>query len=339
MSAHSQTLHSHGEILANLPGILGFYPQDSLVLAFFSCDEDTETLTLGPIARLDLDGAIQQLTEDREKFAAWTQTLDLNAVAAYVVTDDMVEADAVAHFLCSDASPLPSTVLAVIQTPEITADTAWCAMYLHPKSGEPQAGRIGSIYASAALRQMLNDTGDLPALSRGEIEVRLSSTAHGIDPAEHTDIIEDALAYVPPIFRDGLQREYEQAAAGITQPSTRAIRAALKCFTTPRLRDPLLAALLEEPQKGFEFAEHLMRTVPTSWPGMRAQLTATVAVLAQATGRTGLAGVAAHRATEISSEETFPSLVAKLIDIGEGSSLAQIVHESGTQARMKLFED
>lgn len=28
-----QTLNSHGEILANFPGILGFYPQDSLVLA------------------------------------------------------------------------------------------------------------------------------------------------------------------------------------------------------------------------------------------------------------------------------------------------------------------
>lgn len=34
MSTHPQTLNSHGEILANFPGVLGFYPQDSLVLAF-----------------------------------------------------------------------------------------------------------------------------------------------------------------------------------------------------------------------------------------------------------------------------------------------------------------
>ncbi|KQB84275.1 DUF4192 family protein [Corynebacterium oculi] len=339
MSTYSQTLTSHGEILANIPGILGFYPQNSLVLAFFERDDDTRSVSLGPLARFDLDGAIQQLTEDRDKFTAWTEALDLDVVAAYVITDDMVEADAVAHFLCSEDSPLHSEVLAVIQTSEITAGTAWCAMYLHSNSREPQAGRISDISTSAALRQMVNDTGELPALSREEIETRLNSTEHGISAAEHKDIIEDALAYIPPLFRDVLQREYEQAAAGMTQPSARAIRSALKCFTTPRLRDPLLAALLEEPQAGFKFAEQVMRAVPTSWPGMRAQLTATVAVLAQATGQTGLAGVAAHRATEISSKETFPSLVAKLIDIGEGSRLAEVVHEGGAQARVQLFED
>lgn len=339
MSTYSQTLSSHGEILANIPGILGFYPQKSLVLAFFERNDDTRSVSLGPLARLDLDGAIQQLTEDREKFAAWARGLDLEAVAAYVVTDDMVEADVITHFLCSEDSPLPSTVLAVIQTSESTAGTAWCAVYLHPNSGEPQASRISDIHASAALQQMLHHTGDLPALSREEIETRLNSTEHGISAAEHNDIVEDALAYVPPIFRDVLQREYEQAAAGMTQPSTRAIRSALKCFTTPRLRDPLLAALLEEPQAGLKFAEQVMRAVPASWPGMRAQLTATVAVLAQATGQTGLAGVAAHRATEISSTESFPSLVAKLIDIGEGGRLAEVVHEGGAQARVQLFED
>ncbi|WCZ38229.1 hypothetical protein CJEDD_03045 [Corynebacterium jeddahense] len=31
MSTHSHTLASHGEILANLPGILGFYPNNSLI--------------------------------------------------------------------------------------------------------------------------------------------------------------------------------------------------------------------------------------------------------------------------------------------------------------------
>lgn len=339
MSTYSQTVSTHGDILANIPGILGFYPQDSLVLAFFERGDEAQNLQLGPLARLDLDGAIHQLTADHEKFAAWTGAFDLDAVAAYVVTDDIVEADAVAHFLCSECSPLHSEVLAVIQTPEITAGTAWCALYLHPNSGEPQAGRISDIHASAALRQMLDDTGQLPALSRKELEERLNSTAHGLETAEHKDIIEDALAYIPPIFRDVLQREYEQAAAGITQPSTCAIRAALKCFTTPRLRDPLLAALIEDPQAGLKFAEHVMRTVPASWPGMRAQLTATVAVLAQATGQTGLAGLAAHRATEIRPDENFPSLVAKLIDVGEGDRLAEVIHEGGAQARMKLFED
>lgn len=54
MSTYSQTLTSHGDILANIPGILGFYPQDSLVFAFLERNDDTHSLSLGPLARLDL---------------------------------------------------------------------------------------------------------------------------------------------------------------------------------------------------------------------------------------------------------------------------------------------
>ena len=53
MSTHSHTLASHGEILANLPGILGFYPNNSLILAFFVDDEGVDTVRLGPVARFD----------------------------------------------------------------------------------------------------------------------------------------------------------------------------------------------------------------------------------------------------------------------------------------------
>ena len=109
---------------------------------------------------------------------------------------------------------------------------------------------------------MLEHTGELPEPSKDDIEARLNSTDHGIDAAEHADIIEDALAYIPPMFVDVLQREYEQAAAGMTQPSTRAVRSALKCFTTPRLRDTLLAALLDDPQAGLAFIEQVMLSRP-----------------------------------------------------------------------------
>lgn len=63
MSTHSHTLASHGEILANLPGILGFYPNNSLILAFFVDDEGVDTVRLGPVARFDLDEAVEKLTE------------------------------------------------------------------------------------------------------------------------------------------------------------------------------------------------------------------------------------------------------------------------------------
>ncbi|WP_141761021.1 DUF4192 family protein, partial [Corynebacterium sp. HMSC034B08] len=114
---------------------------------------------------------------------------------------------------------------------------------------------------------------------------------------------------------------------------------ALKCFTTPRLRDTLLAALLDDPQAGLAFIEKVMRAVPTSWPGMRSQLTATVAVLAHATGQPGLAGVAAQRATEIGPDENFPSLVAKLTDIGQGERMVELVREGAEKTRTILFAE
>lgn len=310
------------------------------MLAFFLGDEDTESLRLGPVARFDLDQAVGKLTESRERFAAWINHLELDAVIAYVISDDLVQStiDETATYLTSIASPLPP-LLAVVQVPEIVSGASWWSLYQHPSIDEPRNRVVGEVAASAALREMLAHTGELPEPIKRDIESRLNSIDHGIDAAEHADIIEDALAFVPPVIPDMLQREYEQAAAGITQPSTRAVRAALKYFTKPRLRDPLLAALIEDPEDGFRFAEQVMRAVPTSWPGMRAQLTTTVAVLAHGTGQNGLAGVAAHRAVEIGPKENFPALAAKFADLGLGDRLVETVHEGDRQAREQLFTE
>nr|WP_259797655.1 DUF4192 domain-containing protein [Corynebacterium appendicis] len=215
MSTHSHTLASHGEILANLPGILGFYPNNSLILAFFVDDEGVDTVRLGPVARFDLDEAVAKLTESRERFAAWVHHLELDAVIAYMISDDIAQPvfDETATYLTSGAVHLPP-LLGVVQVPEIVTGAAWWSVYQHPLINEPRHGVVGEVAASAALQQMLEHTGELPEPSKDDIEARLNSTDHGIDAAEHADIIEDALAYIPPMFADVLQREYEQAAAG-----------------------------------------------------------------------------------------------------------------------------
>lgn len=339
MSTYSQTLTSHGEILANIPGILGFYPQDSLVLAFFKRNGDSPQLSLSPLARLDLDDAIETLVNNQAQFSTWTDRLNTDAVIAYVVNADPSAADELAEFLLSDDSPLP-TVLAIVQVPEITSGTGWWTVYQQLNLSAPRSGVVGEIASSAALQQMILDTGQLPALSREELEERLNSTAHGIDDAVYRDIIADVEAYEDEIhfLRDDLQNEYEKATEGIADPTnTRAIRAALRCFTTPMLRDPLLAALLEEPQAGLAFAERLMRAVPRDWLKMRSQVTATVAVLAQAVGQTGFAGVAAHHSAELSGEK-FPSLVARSINLGLGSKLITSVRQGAAHAHYLLFD-
>lgn len=340
MSTYSQTLTSHGEILSNIPGILGFYPQDSLVIAFFERNSDTHGLHLGPLARLDLDDAIETLINNRNQFSAWTDRLNTDAVIAYVVNSDPAAADDLAEFLLGEDSPLP-TVLAIIQVPEITSGTGWWTVYQQLSLSAPRSGTVSEVAGSLTLQQMILDTGQLPALSRDELELRLDSAEHGIDEAVYQDIIADVETYEKEIhfLRDDLQCEYEKATKGVSDPTdTQAIRAALRCFTTPMLRDPLLGALLDEPQAGLAFAESLMRTVPRDWLKMRSQVTATVAVLAQATGQTGLAGVAAHKATELSETENFPSLVARTLNLGLGSKLITSVHEGAVKARHILLD-
>lgn len=47
-------LHSPGQLLANIPGILGFYPHESLIFVAFHHTDTTHRYTLGPVLRIDL---------------------------------------------------------------------------------------------------------------------------------------------------------------------------------------------------------------------------------------------------------------------------------------------
>ena len=151
MSTYSQTLTSHGEILANIPGILGFYPQDSLVISFFERNSDTPGLHLGPLVRLDLDDAVETLIDNQAKFSALSDRLDTDAIIAYVVSEDLSAADDLAEFLLSEDSPLP-TVLAIIQVPEVTSGTGWWTVYQQLSLSAPRSGVVSEVASSEVPR-------------------------------------------------------------------------------------------------------------------------------------------------------------------------------------------
>src|SRR5699024_11228680 len=113
--------------------------------------------------------------------------------------------------LLSDDSPLYKA-LDIVQVPEITSGTDLWTVYQQLSLSAPHSWSVSEIAGSAALQQMILGTGELPALSRDELEERLNSTAHGIDEDEYRDIVADVEAYENkgPIFRDELQRCYEQ---------------------------------------------------------------------------------------------------------------------------------
>lgn len=157
MSTYSQTLTSHGDIFANIPVILGFYPQNSLVLAFFGRNTDTHGQHLGPLARIDLDDAVETLVNNQDQLTAWSERANTDAVIAYVVNSAPSAADDLAKFLLSDNSPLP-TVLAIIQVPEITSGTGWWTVYQQLNLSAPRSGAVSEVAGSAALQQMILDT-------------------------------------------------------------------------------------------------------------------------------------------------------------------------------------
>ena len=110
---------------------------------------------------------------------------------AYAGNADPTATDDLAKFLLSEDSSLP-TVLAIVQVPEVTSGAGWWTVYQQSELSAPHSGMVSEITGSAALQQMILDTGQLPALSRDELEARLDSTTgkqnggHGQD--EHMDM-------------------------------------------------------------------------------------------------------------------------------------------------------
>ena len=341
---YAQTITDHGELLANIPAILGFYPKNSVLLTLFTFNEEHQTLRLGPVARLDLDKAVERLRDDAHGFAAWFDEINVVSSMVYIVADDIDDPhfdpriQQLISFLGGTYSPVPD-VLAVVHTAQISTDEPWQALYHSDYlDGHPLNGAISEITASAAMQHMINDTGQIPELDRDDMTALLDSTDHGLEDDVYADIVKDVETFTLSTPVQELQREYERACMGLDEPANpNAIRAGLKCFTAPKLRDPLIAALLEKPHRGFTFMQQLMRTVPLSWSTMRAQTTAVLAIMAHATEQSGLASNAARHAVQIDENERLSSLVAQVTVIGRGDNLVKTAYKGGREAHKKLF--
>lgn len=351
---YSQNVHHHGGLLANIPAILGFYPKDSVVVAL-AVSDDNDVFTLGPIARLDLDDAVDLFRNSYDSFTDWFDNIGPKAAMVYVVSDkysdpyDDPRIMSLISFLGDkDESPI-TNLRFVVHTPQIITDEKWQVLYQHDRvQGEPAGGHISPLTDAVAMQHMVNDTGQVPEMDRDDVIAMLNDTSHGLDSDVHTDLITDVINYTPPVSDNTgaysevsyneLRSLYEQASCGIDQPTDpSALRAGLKCFTTLILRDALLAVMLDKPDAGFVFARQLMRTVPADWTGMRSQITATVAILAQATKQTALSCSAARHAVAIDSETSLSNLVSQVTALGRGDKLVEITYNGALMARDKLY--
>ena len=344
-SQYAQTINHHGELLANIPAVMGFYPKNSVLITLFILDPERQALRLGPVARLDLDSAVDDLRDNCANFAAWFDEINAASSMIYIIADDVDDPhfdpriQRLISFLGDvKVSPVPD-VLAVTYTAQICTDEPWQALYRHDSMSDmPLQGTISPLTSAAAMQHMINDTGQVPELDRDDVMKLLNSTEHGLDEEMYAKITASVRGYTVSDIPEALQREYEQACIGRDNPTDlRAIRAGLKCFTSPRLRDPLLAALLEQPQQSFVFVQQLMRTVPLKWTAMRSQITAVLALLAHATEQSGLASNAARHAVRIDDTVSLSNMVAQLTALGRAKELVEIAYKGSVQARTELF--
>ncbi|WP_448853525.1 DUF4192 domain-containing protein [Corynebacterium frankenforstense] len=160
------TLHTPGDLIANLPAVFGFFPEDSLVLATFV--DDGTRFALGPVLRVDLRPVCAE--------ALYSALGSLGAhragggciIAAFVITADAAERDRVCELLFSASRAGDAELLGCWSTEAVFAGGAY-ELEFAPPGAEPlddwYGGRIPEVVAAAAMGPLLR-RGELPEPDR-----------------------------------------------------------------------------------------------------------------------------------------------------------------------------
>ena len=160
------TLHTPGDLIANLPAVFGFFPEDSLVLAAFV--DDGTRFALGPVLRVDLrpvcaealDSALGSLDAHRASGGG--------GIAALVITTEPAQRDRVCELLFSASRAGDAELLGCWSTEGVLAGGTY-ELEFSPPGAEPlddwYGGRIPEVVAAAAMGPLLR-RGELPEPDR-----------------------------------------------------------------------------------------------------------------------------------------------------------------------------
>lgn len=179
----SAILANPGPLIANIPAILGFYPQESLLM--IGLDRllaGSGRYALGPVLRIDLDDdcALSALIDMATTPGS---PLDCDLIFIIIVSADLDRADAVAEelYVVSDDRDLP--VAACWHVPEVMAGEAYSMVFGPPSPSGPGPspqpdpwleGRLPEIVATASMEPW-HRAGALPEPTREDAVDRLRS--------------------------------------------------------------------------------------------------------------------------------------------------------------------
>ena len=158
---------SPSNIIATIPGTLGYYPQESvIVIGLVPDDEDPHRPVLGPVLRADIVHAHHV----RKAIATHLNGACLTYFALIVtrIPDSDSARSAIAELesiQCGGGHPLIGFCWAVSEIAQGTPYQMVFGPEVAPNCSEWERGIIGSVIASPAM-QAMRDNGTLPALTR-----------------------------------------------------------------------------------------------------------------------------------------------------------------------------
>lgn len=174
MAATAHTLNTPAEIIAAIPGVLGFFPTESSILIGMQADQETKSLTLGPVARVDLhqtpqlEQAAEFIGEQTDVLIALVVTRKPNsqlAQAAMSILHDIVDDDG--NQLISALWTTPEISVGQRYELEYSAD-GLAQITTTSDAALLASGTISSPATSPTMAGMLS-AGMLPATNREEV--------------------------------------------------------------------------------------------------------------------------------------------------------------------------
>ena len=360
-----QFLDSPADFLAFIPGALGFYPSESIVLIGLIEDAESEKITVGPVLRADIDNYDELCSYLESDPKPLRNTLGfLGAIISKEVdplTDQGAEAvNALAHFENAKGNPSvrgSKSIIALWTMPDVV-DSIYELVW-GPETTEPGC-KIGKITPGAVLNSPamvnLHAIGTLPALSKAELRAHFDRDANaatnvGISTGVALRLAVDALdrlkpekrrlhveraiqalrdAPSKPLMHDGSPRpNLENAFSSIEGLTSLAV-----VLTRTPLRDCIIDEALECP----ESAATALHAIACSYDGIiRANALTIWALIAVSRGLHPLAHVALDRVHDEFPRHTLSIIVEEILHSGEGQDLPDIMREASVLAREEAF--
>lgn len=172
-SKSASVLGTPGDLIANIPGILGFFPTESVVFAAMFQERTTTRYTLGPVVRIDVD-ELHLLTDVGKALEA----VDADLIFSFVITEKAasIEIEEIVEELFVTAeSGIIDITACWITTGIYSGENYQLAFGPTPDEinstctglSEWEHGRVSPVTQAAATRNML-EHGHLPEINRSD---------------------------------------------------------------------------------------------------------------------------------------------------------------------------